>query len=125
MKWRVTAVLALAIGAVAPGQADEVDAPPMPGPSAHERVAEIHRRIQEAVVYPDLARRHGMVGVSRVRFEVGHEGRARNVEIAHSSGHGLLDRAAQAAVVEVAELPWVYGRLEVPVRFALERAGRL
>ena len=101
--------------------AEEIDAPPAQGPTARERVAEIHRRIQQAVVYPDLARRNGITGVSRVRFEVGHEGRARNIELADSSGHGLLDRAARAAVVEALGLPWVYGRLEVPVRFSLER----
>ena len=114
-------LLALVMGVAVPVHAGDVDAPPPLGATARERVAEIHRRIQQAVVYPDLARRNGITGVSRVRFEVGHEGRARNIELADSSGHGLLDRAARAAVVEALGLPWVYGRLEVPVRFSLER----
>ena len=109
-----------AVGSV---QAGEIDLPPAQGPTARERVAEIHRCIQQAVVYPDLARRNGITGVSRVRFEVGHEGRARNIKLADSSGHGMLDRAATAAVVEAMGLPWVHGRLEVPVRFSLERGG--
>ena len=120
MRWGVL-VLVLAIGVGAPVEAGEIDAPPAQGPTARERVAEIHRRIQQAVVYPDLARRNGITGVSRVRFEVGHKGRAQNIELADSSGFGLLDRAARAAVVEALDLPWVYGRLEVPVRFSLER----
>ena len=115
------ALLALVIGAAAPVHAGDVDAPPPQGPTARERVAEIHRRIQQVVIYPDLARRNGITGVSRVRFEVGREGRARNIELADSSGFGLLDRAARAAVMQVQGLPWVYGRLEVPVRFSLER----
>ena len=115
------ALLALVMGVAAPVHAGDVDAPPPQGPTARERVAEIHRRIQQVVIYPDLARRNGITGVSRVRFEVGREGRARNIELADSSGFGLLDRAARAAVMQVQGLPWVYGRLEVPVRFSLER----
>lgn len=121
MKILATSLLVCALGAALPVQAGEIDAPPMAGPSARERIAEIHRLIQAAVVYPDLARRRGITGVSRVRFEVGFEGRARNIEVARSSGHGLLDRAARQAVVDALGLPWVYGRLEVPVRFTLER----
>ena len=123
MRWRALAVLGFAMAAVGSVQAGEIDLPPAQGPTARERVAEIHRRIQQAVVYPDLARRNGITGVSRVRFEVGHEGRARNIKLADSSGHGMLDRAATAAVVEAMGLPWVHGRLEVPVRFSLERGG--
>ncbi len=121
MRGRGVAVLLFAMVAVSPVHAGDVDAPPPQGPTARERVAEIHRRIQQVVVYPDRARRNGITGVSRVRFEVGREGRARNVELADSSGFGLLDRAARAAVMQVRGLPWVYGRLEVPVRFSLER----
>ena len=106
-----------------PAAAGEIDAAPNQGPSARERIVEIHERIQAVVVYPDMARRQGISGVSRVRFEVGGEGRARNIEVAGTSGHGVLDRAARRAVVEVVDLPWVYGRLEVPVRFVLDREG--
>ena len=119
--WIAALVLAVAFSAALPIEAQQLDAAPDPGPSASERIAEIHRRIQAVLVYPEMARRHGLSGVSRVRFEVGGEGRAQNIEGAGTSGHGVLDRAARRAVVEVVDLPWVYGRLEVPVRFALDR----
>jgi outer membrane biosynthesis protein TonB len=67
-------LLALVMGVAVPVHAGDVDAPPPLGATARERVAEIHRRIQQAVVYPDLARRNGITGVSRVRFEVGQIG---------------------------------------------------
>ena len=102
---------------------EEIDAAPAPGPGAHERILEISRRIQAVLVYPDLARRHGITGVSRVRFEVGTAGRARNIELARSSGHSALDQAARQAVGKASELPWVFGRLEVPVRFSIGNEG--
>lgn len=112
--------VALALAAM-PAAAGEIDAAPTPGPGARERIAEIHQRIQAVLVYPAVARRQGISGVSRVRFEVGGEGRAENVKLAGTSGHGVLDRAAQQAVAKVQNLPWVYGRLEIPVRFVLDR----
>ena len=85
--------IALAWGGIAFGGdgatvQDSVDAAPSPGPGAHERIEEIQRRIQSALVYPELARRHGVTGVVRLRFEVGGQGRARNIELARSSGSG-------------------------------------
>lgn len=122
-KCLVISLLALGLTALGgpPARSGEVDAAPHPGPGARERIAEIQRRIQAAVIYPEFARRHGITGVSRVRFEVGDAGRALNIEVARSSGHGMLDRAARRAVVEASGLPWVYGRLEVPVRFVIDR----
>ena len=121
------ALAAMFLGGVALGglrvHGEEIDATPNPGPGAHERIVEISRRIQAVLVYPDLARRHGITGVSRVRFEVGTAGRARNIELARSSGHSALDRAARQAVVEASGLPWVFGRLEVPVRFSIGNEG--
>ena len=117
------ALLAVGLTALAspPAWGGEVDATPAAGPGARERIAEIQRRIQGAVVYPEFARRHRITGVSHVRFEVGDAGRALNIEIARSSGYSTLDRAARRAVVHVSGLPWVYGRLEVPVRFVIDR----
>jgi TonB family protein len=103
--------------------ADRVDVVPR-GPSVDERLAEIRRRIQDAVEYPPLARRRGLQGVARVGFEIDPHGRrAQGVKLVASSGHPALDRAAERSVVRAGELPWVYGRLEVPVRFALDRPG--
>ncbi len=124
-------LLALALAGVsAPAAAEEVaavesaavrfvDAVP-PGPSVAARLAEIRRRIQAALVYPPLARLQRVEGEALVRFDVGHDGMAREVRVFRTSGRPSLDRAATRAVAAAAPLPWVYGRLEVPVRFALE-----
>jgi protein TonB len=100
---------------VAVGSVDAIPA----GPSVAERLAEIRRRIQRSVVYPALARQRGLGGVARIEFEIDPGGFAREIRIADSSGYGLLDRAAERGVAEAGSLPWVYGRLEVPVRFEL------
>ena len=96
-----------------------VDAVPR-RPSVAERLGEIRRRIQAALVYPPLARQQSVEGVALVRFEIGHDGEAREVRLFRTSGRPSLDRAATRAVAAAAPLPWVYGRLEVPVRFELE-----
>lgn len=96
-----------------------VDAVPT-GPSAAERLAEIRRRIQAALVYPRLARLQQIEGEAQVRFDVARDGGPRDVQLSATSGVPALDRAAVAAVTAAAPLPWVYGRLEVPVRFTLE-----
>ncbi len=102
----------------ASAQRGAVDPVP-PGPSVEERLAEIRRRVQRALVYPPLARLRGLEGTTRLEFEIGADGRAQEVTVAHSSGSGLLDRAAERAVVSAGELPYVWGRLSLPVRFVL------
>jgi len=106
-------------GAVAIAEVRLVDAVPA-GPSVSARLAKIRGRIQAALVYPRLARRQGVEGEALLRFEVGRDGAAQAVEIFTTSGKPSLDRAALHAVYSAAPLPWVYGRLEVPVHFALE-----
>jgi protein TonB len=97
-----------------------VDAMPAPPPVA-QRIEEIRRRIQEATVYPERARRLGLTGTTRIRFQVRPDGRAEDVETVGSSGSTLLDAAAEAGARRARALPYVYGRLEVPVRFGLTR----
>ena len=129
----VVALLLLAAAAGAPAQpaiheqgggSASVDAMPA-GPSVAVRLEEIRRRIQAALLYPRSARRQGLEGVAWVRFEIDREGTALGIELARSSGHALLDRAARRSVQRAGKLPWVYGRIEVPVRFSLERHGGL
>jgi TonB family protein len=122
------AVLLLGVGGGAWGQdlaAAEaapvrfVDAVPQ-GPSVQERLEEIRRRIQAAVVYPPLARAELLEGEALVRFDIDTAGTPRDVVLQRSSGRPSLDAAATRAVAAAAPLPWVYGRLEVPVRFSLD-----
>jgi TonB family protein len=115
----------------APGGAEPpgvVDAAPLlwedalpPSPSLAERLAEIRRRVQEAVVYPPRARSNGITGVTRIRFEVAANGYASKIRTVETSGSNLLDRAAEQGAVDAGELPRVYGRVEVPIRFELLR----
>ena len=96
-----------------------VDAAPQ-GPNAEQRLREIRRRIQAVLVYPPLARSDALEGTALVRFDIERDGTPRGGVVHRSSGRPSLDRAALRAVAASAPLPWVYGRLEVPVRFALE-----
>jgi protein TonB len=105
-------------GAAAPERARLVDAEPA-GPSIAARLEEIRRRLQAALDYPPIARRQGLEGVAWVRFEIDHGGAAHDVALARSSGHAILDRAARRTVHRAGPLPWVYGRIEVPIRFSL------
>jgi len=78
-----------------------------------------------APAYPSTARRQGQQGQVTLRVQVEPDGHPARVEVARSSGHRALDRAARAAVErwqfvparrgEVAVTAWVL----VPVRFAL------
>ena len=74
-----------------------------------------------------LARRkgkRGYEGVSRIQFVIGPDGRAAEIRTVESSGHAVLDRAAEQSAVDAGELPRVLGRLDVPVRFSLEEERR-
>jgi len=88
-------------------------------PSLAQRLDEIRRRVQRARTYPPIARKRGIEGETRVAFEIDAGGRPRGLETVASSGFGALDRAALQAVERAGVLPWVYGRVTVPVRFRL------
>jgi cyclohexadienyl dehydratase len=92
------------------------------GPSVAERLDEIRLRLQAAVAYPPIARRLALEGTAWLRFEIDRTGAPRAAEVSRSSGHAVLDRAALRALADAGPLPWVYGRIEVPVRFALDGA---
>jgi protein TonB len=102
----------------APPEADAVDALPL-APSPHARLDEIRRRVQAAVSYPPRARELGLEGTTRIQFEIGADGRARDVATVESSGHTLLDRAAERGALDAGRLPPLYGRIRIPVRFEL------
>jgi TonB family protein len=126
MRARLLFALSTLLALQAPALASEVDVVAVEaidavprGPSLAERLAEIRRRIQQALVYPPSARQRGLAGVSELEFVIGVDGRAENITLVGSSGHRILDRAAQRSVEAAGVLPRVYGRLSVPVRFDL------
>jgi TonB family protein len=77
-------------------------------------------------VYPEQARREGRQGTVRLRLQIDAAGRVTLVEIARSSGHPILDGAAQRAVSTWRFEPAVRGgqpvavTVTLPVRFVLE-----
>ena len=117
----VALLLSLAVATTANGE--DIDLIPM-GPSPYERAAEIARRIQSQVVYPEVARRRGIEGTTLLRLRVSHDGKAKDLETASSSGSRLLDEAAHAGARSAEGLPALYGRVEVPIRFSLEDPQR-
>ena len=95
----------------------------IPGaPTVAARLAEIQRRVQDAARYPAIAMSRSVEGETLVAFEIERDGRPVDIETDASSGSGALDRAALLAVVDAGALPWVYGRVVVPVRFELTDA---
>jgi TonB family protein len=93
-----------------------------PRRSVEQRLDDIRQRVQDALEYPPIARRREVAGETLLRFEIGADGRARDVEVVRSSGRALLDRAATRAVVAAGVLPRIWGPIEIPVRFQLEPA---
>ena len=111
------AAMFVAVGVAGVGRADSDLAPQAPG--VDERLREVQRRVQAAATYPAIARERGVAGETLVSFEIGPDGTARDAQTARTSGSLLLDRAALLAVEQAAPLPWIYGRVAVPVRFVL------
>ena len=108
----------------APGEPAAAEAPRFEdlaptGPTLAERLGEIRRRVQAALVYPELARSRGVEGEARVGFEIDTDGLPENVALVTSSGSRTLDRAAKRALLDAGALPYVSGRVIVPVHFGL------
>ena len=127
MRALVAALVVLVCAGLVPARAEDarlaaVDAIPM-GPSPEERLDEIRRRIQAAVVYPPRARELGWHGTSRIQFRVGNDGLAREISTVASSGHALLDAAAQRGARDAGQLPALYGWIRIPIVFDLAQAG--
>ena len=90
------------------------------GPTVAERFAAIQRRVRAAVVYPPIARVRGVSGESQIEFAIDREGTPFDIVTLESSGSTLLDSAAVRAIEQAAPMPWIYGRIIVPVRFELQ-----
>lgn len=81
-------------------------------------LAQILARVRAARRYPEAARRRELEGVVRVHFNVGADGRPR--DISASDGDALLQQAAVEAVERAAPLPFVDGPLDVDVDYRLD-----
>jgi len=78
-------------------------------------------------VYPPAARKMGMEGMVMLKVLVSREGKVLEMEVAHSSGYELLDRAASEAVKNWRFVPARRGDsavdewVQVPLAFHLKR----
>lgn len=78
-------------------------------------------------VYPPIARRLGQEGTVTLLLEIGANGDLRGLTVRQSSGHTVLDQAAQQlARNAVAALrgqlsPPGESRLEIPIAYRLDR----
>lgn len=96
--------------------------------SAHDGVTQDVTTVRNAAAtYPEQARRQGIEGVVMLRVHILASGRAGAVQVASSSGNGLLDAAAVDAATRSVYRPaqtasgqkvdsWV----RIPYRFVLE-----
>jgi protein TonB len=89
-------------------------------------LGEIRRLLEKHKDYPWMARRRHLQGVVAVVFTIGSGGQIEAARISRSSGHALLDRAAQDTVRRVGRFPPFPAALnrqkltiEVPLAFRL------
>lgn len=87
---------------VTPGAGGSGVAPPEYG--AYLR--QFRQRVQENLVYPLAARRQGLRGTVELHVWLEATGRVRDVQVARSSSHGILDAAAVEAIRRLGPVPF-------------------
>ncbi len=105
------------------------DAAPAPQPPALNRARIIQRLradLRAHFTYPPLARRRNLEGRVLLGFRLDGSGAIRNVQVVESSGHAILDLAAERAIRRLHRVQW-YPResggrataIELPVVYRL------
>jgi protein TonB len=89
-------------------------------------LAQVRRLLEKHKAYPWMARRQHREGVVVLKFTIGRYGEIADHKIAHSSGHEVLDDAAQRTLHKVGHFPPLPAALkrsrltiEVPLSFRL------
>ena len=82
-------------------------------------LAEVRRRIQEALRYPLAARRRGLAGTVQLEILIRPDGAIDGVNLAAPSAHRVLDEAALEAVRGLAPVPFPAGVAPRPLRVRL------
>lgn len=94
--------------------------PPMPGRAARMPREEAQRRLAEHLYYPPEAIARGLEGEVRLLLSLDDAGNVLDAQVASSSGHDLLDRAAVRAAFAMGRLPGAGAREAIlPVMFRL------
>ncbi|HRF05675.1 energy transducer TonB [Accumulibacter sp.] len=78
------------------------------------------RKLSEHLFYPEEAVARGLEGEVRLILTVSDNGRITDVHVGVSSGHAILDKAAERAAWTMGRVNWAYSReLILPVTFRL------
>lgn len=105
--------------------------PPAPPPTrsgapiskavAKRQVEAAQRKLSQHLYYPPAAVARGLEGEVRLLLTLTDDGNIRDVSIAASSGHAILDQAAVKAAYAMRRVRWAHSReLILPVIFRLE-----
>ncbi|MDH5361109.1 MAG: energy transducer TonB [Gammaproteobacteria bacterium] len=102
-----------------------------PSASSREQISvqlssQIKTRLSEHFEYPFIARRKGYQGTVTLSFRVQANGSLKDIQVARSSGYGILDRSAIRALLKIRKLEnietWLQGDdffMQLPVRYRL------
>ena len=90
-----------------------------PGAEYGGYLAQMRRRLMEAVRYPQPARSRGLSGTVTLDILIGPNGAIGNVSVTRSSSHPLLDEAALEAARSLAPQPFPKGLAPRPLRVRL------
>lgn len=80
--------------------------------------ADVQAMLMAHIGYPVRARRHGWQGSGQFELDIDRQ-RIRSVTMLASTGHAILDRAAERGLSTVAHLPVADGSYRLPVTFRL------
>lgn len=85
-----------------PGPGGSGAPPPEYGPYLRH----FRQRVQESLIYPLAARRQGLGGTVELHVWLEATGRVRDVQVARSSSHGVLDAAAVETIRRLGPVPF-------------------
>ena len=85
-----------------PGPGDSGAPPPEYGPYLRH----FRQRVQESLIYPLAARRQGLGGTVELHVWLEATGRVRDVQVARSSSHSVLDAAAVETIRRLGPMPF-------------------
>lgn len=104
----------------------EASEPPLPTPPAKPVMAKgrqlqrAHAALARHLLYPPEAVAQGLEGEVILLLILNSAGQIESAEIARSSGHALLDRAALAAARQIGALPGNPRQTLLPISFRLQ-----
>jgi protein TonB len=95
-------------------------AKPVARAAARHDVEAAQRKLSEHLYYPEEAVARGIEGEVRLILTVSADGSITDVHVGVSSGHAILDKAAERAAWAMGKVNWAYSReLILPVTFRL------